>query len=87
MWKYFKVDPEHLHHHEVNLQKVFRYAKAMERGDKFPPVKVGIDKRDGKMCVRDGAHRTVAAKMAGVKLFIKCKAELRRTEEHEPNRE
>jgi len=69
MRDYRYINPEFCHHHKVNLEKAYRYAKAMEKGDKFPPVHLHIDK-DGNYCVRNGAHRTFAAKLAGKKLFV-----------------
>lgn len=63
------VDPNHVHHHKVNYQKAYGYAKSMEKGDLFPPVKVYVD-LDGKLLVSDGAHRSAASKMVGQLLLI-----------------
>jgi len=76
-WKYYRINPNLLSTHPINWSKAYKYAKDMEAGDKFPAVKMGIDKRNGKMVVRNGAHRTVAARMVGKKLLIKTKANLK----------
>jgi hypothetical protein len=76
-WNYYYIDPENCHHHGVNLNKAYRYARAMEEGDIFPAVQMGIDKRTERFCIRNGAHRTFAAKLAGLKLLVKTKAELK----------
>lgn len=63
------MDPNHLHHHKVKLPKAYSYAKCMEQGDVFPPVRVHIDQY-GKWVVCDGAHRTFAAKLLGDKIWV-----------------
>lgn len=63
------VNPHHLHCYTFNWQKAFKYAKLMEQGVKFPPVRVWIDGA-GKYVVRNGAHRSAAAKMLGVEILI-----------------
>jgi len=72
-WDYRYVNPQFCHHHKVNLQKAYRYAKAMEKGDKFPPIQIHLDKH-GNYIVKNGAHRTYAAKLAGIDVFIKIKS-------------
>lgn len=42
--------------------KVFMYAVAMLRGDKFPPIRVARLKEGGYE-IRDGRHRVSAAKL------------------------
>lgn len=63
------VDPHHVHHYAFNWRKAYKYAKLMEEGAKFPPIRVHLDK-DGKYIVRNGAHRTVAAKLVGIEIQI-----------------
>lgn len=54
------------------MNKVFEYAYAMKRGDKFPPVHVEPELFHGLILgVHDGAHRTAAAKLARMGLFAK----------------
>jgi len=71
-WIYKYIDPRRLITHKVNMNKVRRYAIAMMKGDKFPPVHVFL-KKDGRLRVNNGANRTIAAVLAGKKLFIKTK--------------
>lgn len=49
--------------------KVFKYAKLMEDGVKFPPVSITFHK--GKWRYNDGRHRVLAARMAQVPLKVK----------------
>lgn len=63
------VDPHQVHHYAFNWRKAYKYAKLMEEGIEFPPVRVHLDE-DGKYVVRNGAHRTAAAKMVGVEILI-----------------
>lgn len=63
------VDPHHLHHYAFNWSKAYKYAKLMEQGTKFPPIRVHLDE-DGKYIVKNGVHRTVAAKLVGVQIEI-----------------
>ena len=60
-------------HHKVQLEKAFKYAKNMENGDKFPPVQIFFDNKKNRWCCKDGAHRTTAAKMTGLPLFVRSK--------------
>ena len=63
------VNPHHLHHHSVNYEKAYSYARLMEKGAEFPPVKVYVA-LDGKLIVVNGSHRTAAAKMIGEGVLI-----------------
>ena len=81
-WNYRYVNPHHCHHHKVHLPKAYKYAKDMEKGDKFPPVQVHMNK-DGNYIIRNGAHRTMAAKLAEMDLFIKIKSTYYDFDEHE----
>ena len=56
------INPYNLHHHKVKWEKAYKYAKLMEGGTEFPPVKVYVD-LEGKLLVSDGAHRSAAGKM------------------------
>ena len=63
------IDSNNLHHHQVKYKKAYNYAKLMEKGVDFPPVKVYVDK-NGKLLVSDGAHRSAAAKMLQEKVLV-----------------
>lgn len=54
-----------------NWTKVYLYAKLMESGEVFPPVKVFKDK-NGSWTFNDGRHRVLAAKLTKAKLRVKC---------------
>ena len=54
------INPNKCIHHNVNLEKVRRYKKAMELGNIFPAVEVLF--HNNQYYVRDGAHRVSAAK-------------------------
>lgn len=78
IWEYRWVDACECHlHHSANWRKAYEYAKLMESGVQFPAVKVAMDK-NGKYLVRDGAHRTTAARLCGKKLLIKLYLKKRR---------
>ncbi len=64
---------KNIKHHKVHLEKAFKYAKDMENGDKFPPVQIFFCQNLKRWCCKDGAHRTTAAKMAGLPLFVRSK--------------
>lgn len=68
------IDPHKLITHTISFPKAYKYAKDMEAGDTFPPVKAFVDKRNGQIRVKDGAHRTHAAKMCGKQLYVITKA-------------
>ncbi len=69
-WVFRYVDADLCRHHPVHMPKAFEYAKAMEAGATFPPVKIHINKQ-GQYEVKDGAHRTTAAKLCSLPLLIK----------------
>ena len=64
---------KNLYIHKVNLQKAFKYAKDMENGNKFPPVQIYFNQKLNRWCCKDGAHRTTAARMTGMRLFVRSK--------------
>lgn len=78
------IDPNNLHHHPVKYPKAYSYAKSMEKGDQFPPVKVYIDK-EGKLLVVDGAHRTAAAKMIEETVLIEVVGKASEEEDYSLN--
>ncbi len=45
-------------------KKVFKYAKALEDGDVFPPIKIAL-RQDGKFHLKDGRHRISASLLCG----------------------
>lgn len=64
------IDPNTCRHHGVYHPKAFRYAIEMTKGASFPPVHAYRDK-NGVYHIRNGAHRCVAAKLAGRKLLVR----------------
>lgn len=74
VWIQRYVDPRNVVTHPVRWTKAFAYAKLMESGVVFPPVKAAVDPL-GRIIVRNGAHRTYAARLTGQPLLIKHKAE------------
>jgi hypothetical protein len=74
-WKYLYINPRRIKTHPINMEKAYRYAKMMEKGAKFPPVKVYLNDKGVIIC-QNGAHRTMAAIMTGMNVFVKTKAEL-----------
>lgn len=71
-YRYLWIDPRNIKTHSITWTKAFRYAKAMEHGDHFPPVKAARSVI-GQLLAKNGAHRAHAACMAGVRLLIKVK--------------
>jgi len=65
------INPYLCTHHPVYMSKANKYAENMKKGDKFPPVKAHLNLRNGRFEVRNGAHRTMAAKLCGRLLFVK----------------
>lgn len=63
------INPYNLHHHKIKWEKAYKYARLMESGVEFPPVKVYID-LDGKMLFCDGAHRSAAGKMTKEDILV-----------------
>ena len=53
--------------------KVFKYAKLMEQGVEFPPVKIHFNKEKNRWMYNDGRHRVLAAKMVNKGLFVRSK--------------
>jgi len=78
-WKFYRIDPRMLKHHDVTWAKAYKYAKFMDAGASFPPVRVS-PKIGGGYLVQDGAHRTMAAKLTGSRLLIKTKMDIRLSE-------
>ena len=62
-----ELDPNILKHHKINWEKAYKYAKMIEKGDVFPPIIVDRIP-NGVLRVFDGAHRTAAHKMLGIKI-------------------
>lgn len=54
-----------------NWEKTFRYAKLMEQGVEFPPVKIHYNNEKDRWCYNDGRNRVMASKLAGVPLKVK----------------
>lgn len=55
---------------KFSWKKAYEYAKLMEMGIKFPPVRVYLNDK-GILNYNDGHHRVAAAKLSGMKLFVK----------------
>ena len=67
--------------------KVFEYAKLMEQGVEFPPVKIYFDEVANRWKYNDGRHRVMAAKLAGVELHVKSKRVMGERKEYQVVRE
>lgn len=63
------VNPHSLKGYEFNWEKAFRYAKLMEKGIEFPPVRVH-QSLSGELIVKNGMHRTIAAKLCGTEVLV-----------------
>ena len=59
---FIEVNPNIVHTHKINYSKAFKYAKLMEQGNIFPPIKAYKD-NNGKIICKNGAHRVHACKM------------------------
>ena len=73
MRKDYYIKPEELPNKTFSYKKAFKYAKLMEKGEEFPPVKVYINREKGHLTFNDGRHRVAAAKMSGKPLLIRRK--------------
>lgn len=62
------LNPHDLMGYSFNWEKAFYYAKLMESGTKFPPIRVHQNK-DGSFKIRNGMHRTIAAKLCGKEIL------------------
>lgn len=77
MHKIYSLNPEQLkilNSKGTNYTKIFKYAKAMERGVVFPPVKIWYDNNNNVWEYNDGRNRVMAAKLANCKLLVKTKS-------------
>lgn len=63
-----EVCPHSLKGYSFNWEKAFSYAKLMEKGVKFPPIRLHKD-LEGNLIIRNGMHRTIAAKLCGMSLI------------------
>jgi hypothetical protein len=61
------VNPHCLEGYSFNWEKAYTYAKLMEQGIEFPPIRLHKS-LDGKLIIRNGMHRTVAAKLCGMEI-------------------
>ena len=51
--------------------KTFKFAKLMESGEEFPPVKIHFNEKKNCWSFNDGRTRVAAAKLAGVPLKVR----------------
>jgi len=65
-----EIDPRIIKTHKVNLVKAYHFAKLIEDGHIFPPVKAEL-LPTGQYLVKNGAHRTYAHRMIGRLIKIK----------------
>lgn len=65
------IDAAVLRNCKPNWKKAFKYAKLMEKGVEFPPVKLYY--KEGYLDYNDGRHRVTAAKLSGKPLKIRMK--------------
>lgn len=73
-WIFDYVDPVKIRTHDVYLPKAYLFAKSMEQGTSFPPVKVGFDEAKNVWSAHDGAHRIWAARMLNKPILVRYKA-------------
>lgn len=59
-----ELNPHNLVGYDFNWEKAYKYAKLMENGVSFPPIRVSKEK-DGSFHIRNGMHRSIAAKLTG----------------------
>jgi hypothetical protein len=64
-----EVNPHSIKTHSITFSKAFKYAKLMESGDIFPPVKVAMNE-SGQLICKNGAHRIAAHKMLNKNIRI-----------------
>lgn len=72
-WIFAHVNPNDILTHDVCWPKAFHYAKELERGAQFPPVKVSWDEGTRTWRSRDGAHRVWAGKLTDLPVLVKYK--------------
>ena len=70
-WVVAQMAPTQIHTHNVLLPKAYHFAKRMEAGEGFPPVKIYRDRSSGRWMASDGAHRVCAAKMLGRPIMVR----------------
>lgn len=63
------VNPHTLKGYNFQWEKAFRYAKLMENGEDFPPVRVH-ETFNGELVIKNGMHRVVAAKLCGKEILV-----------------
>lgn len=63
------VNPHTLKGYNFQWEKAFRYAKLMEQGEEFPPVRVH-ETSSGELVIKNGMHRTIAAKLTGKEVLV-----------------
>jgi len=68
----YLINPHLIKHHKISCHKAFKYAKEMENGTVFPPVKI-YKNNNGTWHCKDGAHRIFAAKLSGAPVIVKTK--------------
>ena len=54
-----------------NWEKIYKYAKLMEQGVEFPPVKIFFDERRNTWDYNDGRNRVMAAKLTNSSLLVR----------------
>ena len=62
MKKITEINPKIIRTHKVRLNKAYEYAKMMENGQVFPPVRV-YKNENGQYICKNGAHRIHACRM------------------------
>lgn len=71
MRKVYLINPRILPNKTFSWTKAYRYAKLMEEGVEFPPVKVHKHREHGYLTFNDGRHRVAAAKLLDKPLKVK----------------
>ena len=64
-----KINPHIIEGYSFNWEKAFKYAKLMEQGEEFPPVRLHL-KKDNTFVLKNGMHRIIASRLCGKDLIL-----------------
>ena len=62
------LDPHALSGYTFNWKKAYKYAKLMESGISFPPIRVH-QLKNGDFIIKNGMHRTIASRLCGLEVL------------------
>ena len=74
-WIVAQMCPTQIHTHNVFLPKAYHFARCMEAGESFPPVRIFWDRLAGCWRASDGAHRVCAAKMLNRPISVRYRTD------------